>query len=162
MNDFIILAAVSLAGLLAVLFAGWWVRQSADLCWIAALHPWRAMLAVVTVGILVNVLAAVILTSAGFVSTRFALALIFALPLARYLADWIVWITTPKTERGPCQVGAAFAIAQARRRADFLATPQTVDAVPEGYDPTDAGPLKGQAWLSRMRQMLERVLASFR
>lgn len=162
MIDVLVIAAASLAGVLALLFAGWWVRQSADLCWMAALHPWRTLLAFVVMGVLVNLIAGLVLTSAGFVSTRFALALIFAPPFARYLADGLVWITTPKGERGPWQVGATFAIAQAKRRAEFLATPQTADAVPEGYDAADEAQRKAAAWLGRALEMLERALPHFR
>lgn len=162
MIDVLVIAVASLAAVLAILFAGWWIRQSADLCWMAALHPWKTLLAFVLMGGVVNLIAGLVLTSAGFVSTRFALALIFAPPFARYLADAFVWITTPKSERGAWQVGATFAIAQAKRRAAFLATPQTVDAVPEGYDAGDEAQRKAAASLGRFGKMLERALAHFR
>lgn len=162
MIDVLVIAVASLAAVLAILFAGWWVRQSADLFWMAALHPWKTLLSFVVMGVLVNLIAGLVLTSAGFVSTRFALALIFAPPFARYLADGLVWITTPKGERGPLQVGATFAIAQAKRRAEFLATPQTADAVPEGYDAGDEAKREAAAWFRGVLGVLERVLAQFR
>lgn len=162
MIDVIVIAAAILAAVLGILFAGWWVRQTADLCWIAALHPWKTLLAFVATGVVVNLIAGLVLTSAGFANTRVALALIFAPPFARYFADGLVWINTSKGERGAWQVGATFAIAQAKRRAEFLATPQTADAVPEGYDAGDGVKRAEAAWIRRVLQMFQRILAKFR
>lgn len=137
MIDALPLAMISVLVLLALLFARWWVRHTADLCWMGALHPWTTLLTFVAVAVIANVLGALLMRSAGFVAARFALAVIVAPPFARYATDWIVWSRAKDKREGTPVRGAVFNAARAERRAAFLST--TVAPAPEDTDLSGSG-----------------------
>jgi len=122
MTDWVVLAAVVTACVAGMMFISGWFRHAADLVWMAVLRPWTALGAFVAVSAFVNWLAGYALAGSGFVSTRFAIALLLAPVPTRFIVDWLSWIRIPHAERAVFRVGVTFDLIQEHRRTDFMAT----------------------------------------